>query len=204
MTKWSHRALGPRVDGVNVEEAVSITDNKLVITTSKVGDEYHTGMIGTQGKFETKYGYFETRVRFQTQVGHWSAFWLQSPLIYAESLDTSKYGAEIDIYEYIADEGIIRQAVHWGGYNENHQKDTNQSTELSVADGWHVIGLLWEEDKYTFIVDDIVVWERFTEISKINQYIILSMEVGPFGGNIANATLPDSVEFDYVRVYKKD
>lgn len=47
-TKWSHRSLGPRRDGVNVVEAVTLTgEGTLKITTSKVGNEYHTGMIGT-------------------------------------------------------------------------------------------------------------------------------------------------------------
>ena len=45
-------------------------------------------------------------------------------------------------------------------------------------------------------------WRADKGVSGAPQYIILSLEVGPWAGKIADAKLPDSVLFDYVRVYK--
>ncbi|MCF8335495.1 MAG: hypothetical protein K9H65_02725 [Bacteroidales bacterium] len=47
-------------------------------------------------------------------------------------------------------------------------------------------------------------WETDTAVSHRSEYIILSSEVGQWAGDISNASLPDTVFFDYVRVYKRD
>lgn len=40
---------------INVKDTVTLDgDGHLVLTTNRVGDEYHTAMIGTHGKFETR------------------------------------------------------------------------------------------------------------------------------------------------------
>ena len=39
---------------------------------------------------------------------------------------------------------------------------------------------------------------------KRSEYIILSLEVGKWAGDIAKATLPDNLYVDYVRVYQKN
>ena len=52
LARWDYRQLGPRRDAVNVKDTVTL-DGKghLVLTTKRSGAEYHTAMIGTQGKF---------------------------------------------------------------------------------------------------------------------------------------------------------
>ncbi|MEA3226894.1 MAG: glycoside hydrolase family 16 protein, partial [Planctomycetota bacterium] len=66
--KWGYRALGPRRDAINVKETVALDgDGYLVLTTERSGDKYHTAMIATQGKYEPTFGYFECRVKLQTQ-----------------------------------------------------------------------------------------------------------------------------------------
>jgi beta-glucanase (GH16 family) len=67
LEKWDYRGLGARRDAVNVKDAVSLDgEGHLVLTTKGVENEYHTAMIGTQGKFETTYGYFECCFKLQT------------------------------------------------------------------------------------------------------------------------------------------
>ena len=70
LDKWGYRSLGPRRDAINVKETVTL-DGKghLVLTTRRSGEEYHTAMIGTGGKYETAFGYFECRVKLQRQIG---------------------------------------------------------------------------------------------------------------------------------------
>jgi len=205
-TKWSHRGLGKRRDAINTRQAVSL-DGKghLLITTRKVGRKYHTGMIGTHGKFETALGYFETRVKFQTQIGHWSAFWLQSPTLGRKIGDPKTSGTEIDIFEYLVRYGDTHHTnLHWDGYGKHHKHAGSKHKNKSLRDGgWHVIGLEWTPDQYVFYLDGKAVWRTDKGVSHAEEYIILSLEVGRWAGDIAKARLPDSCTFDYVRVYKK-
>jgi beta-glucanase (GH16 family) len=205
MTKWGYRGLGKRKKGVNVKEAVRLDgQGHLVITTRRVGDAYHTGMIGTQGKFETAFGYFECRVKFQDQPGHWSAFWLQSPTYGKVIGDPKACGTEIDIYEYLVRYPDVHHInLHWDGYGSHHKSHGRKHKDASLPDGWHVIGLEWTPDAYAFFLDGKEVWRTDKAVSHVRQYIILSMEVADWGGDIRKAKLPDSCTFDYVRVYRK-
>jgi beta-glucanase (GH16 family) len=205
LTKWDYRGLGKRRLAVNTRDSVRL-DGKghLLMTTSKVGDEYHTAMLGTQGKFEAVFGYFECRVKFQKQPGHWSAFWLQTPTMAKIPGDPKQSGTEIDIIEYLAREGDLMQMnLHWDGYGKEHKHDGKKHKDASLAEGWHVIGLEWTPEDYCFFLDGKDVWRTPSAVSHVKEYIILSMEVDKWGGDISKATLPDSCEFDFVRVYQE-
>jgi beta-glucanase (GH16 family) len=196
---WEHRMPGPRRDGVNSPDAVSMTGaGGLVITTSQVGDEYHTGMIGTQNRFEAAFGYWEARMRLQDEEGHWSAFWLQSPTIG----DPATAGGEIDIMEYHSRWGDgVQFAYHWDGYGSDHKSRSKKVTSAGLADGFHTFGLLWTPTEYVFYVDGVEKWRSSEAVSHRPQYAILSLEVGTWAGSIQNAALPDDIEVDYVRWY---
>jgi len=204
-TKWVYRGLGPRKGGVNVKEAVRLDgEGHLVITTTKVGDKYHTGMIGTQGKFERAYGYWECRVKLQQSLGHWSAFWLQSPHLGKVVGDTKQSGTEIDIFEYLRKRGDkMQHTLHWDGYGKHHKSEGKVVDVPGLGTGWHTIGLEWTETHYAFFIDGKETWRTTKGVSGVPEYIILSLEVGKWAGDIAKATLPDSVWFDYVRVHKQ-
>jgi len=203
-TKWINRHLGPRRDAVNVKDAVSLNGKgHLIIETSKRGDEYHTGMIGTQEKFEHTFGYWECRLQFQKQVGHWSAFWLQSPTI-SKTGNPQKYGTEIDIIEYmVARSDTVIQNLHWDGYGEEHKTTGHHTYFPGLDEGFHTVALEWTPDEYIFYVDDRETWRTTKAVSHRPEYAILSLEVGPWAGDIANGNLPDSLIVDYVRVYDK-
>jgi beta-glucanase (GH16 family) len=203
-TKWSHRLPGPRRKAINAADAVSLDGNgNLIITTYKDSINYYTGMIGTQDKFESKYGYWECSMKLQTQTGQWSAFWLQSPL-YGEIIgDTGYSGTEIDIMEYVTIfNNIIEHALHWDGYDENQKVERYIQGIDGVREGFHTFGVEWKENEYIFYVDRIETWRTRKAISHTNQYIILSIEVDDWAGEISQAALPDSICVDYVRVYQ--
>lgn len=204
MKKWSYRGLGPRRDAINVKDTVNLNgEGQLILTTKKSGDQYHTAMIATHGKFEACFGYFECRVKFQTQIGHWSAFWLQSPKLH-EECEPSKCGTEIDIFEYLVkNKNVILFNLHWGGYGDHHKTTGSKYEMKKTKDGYHTIGLEWTPNYYTFFVDDKKAWTTDKAISRIKQYIILSLEVGEWAGDISQAKLPDNAYFDYIRVYQK-
>ena len=206
MTKWGYRGLGPRRDAINVKDTVTL-DGKghLVLTTKRSGSDYHTAMIGTQGKFETTFGYFECRVKLQEQLGHWSAFWLQSPSLGNPLGDPAKAGTEIDIFEYLRKDGDrVHHNLHWDGYSKQHHKHAGQTVTVEgLSTGWHTVGLLWTETEYVFYIDGEETWRSSEGVSHRDEYIILSLEVGKWALSIADAKLPDHFYVDYVRVYQK-
>ena len=206
-TKWGYRGLGKRRDGVNVKGAVSVNDGNLILTTTKVGEEFHTAMIGTQNLAEFTYGYFETRIKLQKKLGHWSAFWLQSPGLNGGINNPAKYGTEVDIYEFhhkmkTINIPHIEHAIHWNGYGEHH-KSIGEKTVNQEISGWHTFGLLWIKNEYIFYIDGKETWRVNFPISRRSLYMILSLEVGTWAGDIKKSTLPDSLLVDYVKVFQK-
>jgi len=206
MTKWGYRSLGPRRDAVNVKDTVTL-DGKghLVLTTRRAGDKIHTAMIGTQDTFQATFGYYECRAKLQDQVGHWSAFWLQTPTMGKEIGHPETSGTEIDIFEYMTKfgDGVVHN-LHWDGYDKAHHKSAGGRASVpGLSKGWHTFGLLWTEEEYVFYVDGKETWRSQKAVSKRSEYIILSLEVGKWAGDIADAALPDSFTVDYVRVYQK-
>jgi beta-glucanase (GH16 family) len=134
--KWSHYRPGPRRDALNTAEAVTLDGRgHLVITTSRsrIADaggqpieQIRTGMISTEHIFQTTYGYFEARMQFQTQVGHWSAFWLQTPTMSNPIGDPATAGVEIDIMEYLRNGDYADKAqhtIHWDVRTPQQQRD---------------------------------------------------------------------------------
>ena len=203
--KWDYRGLGPRRDAINVKDCVALDgEGHLVLTTKRAGGEYHTAMIDTAGKFEPLFGYFECRVKMQKQPGHWSAFWLQSPSMGQFIGRPQKGGAEIDIFEYLTKFGDRTQhALHWDGYGPDLKSATAMADVPGLSDGWHTVGFLWTPQEYVFSVDGRETWRTDKAVSHRAEYIILSLEVGPWGGKIAEAKLPDQFLVDYVRVYQR-
>jgi hypothetical protein len=209
--KWKHRYPGPRKDGVNDASAVTLDGTgHLLITCSRKDDKILTGMICTDGLFAARYGYFEARVKFQTQEGWWPGFWLMGNRVgdpdrgKAVANNTEHNGTEVDIFEYLRIRGDqIQHALHWNGYGPNHKSVGHHPSAANLTSGFHTVGCEWTPEKYVFYVDGSKTWETTSAISGVEQYIILSGEVSSWPGNIQRASLPDSVVFDYVRVWQK-
>jgi len=207
-TKWDYRGLGKRREAVNVRDTVRLDgEGHLVLTTKRVGDEIHTAMIGTQGKYETAFGYFECRVKMQGTHGHWSAFWLQSLTLGAKIGDLEESGAEIDIYEcFLSRNGWVSHNVHWDGYEDDHKHaGSGRKNVENLLDGYHTFGLEWTPNEYVFYIDGQESWRTSEGVSLAKEYIILSLEVGPKEARIVrkDPNFEDSIWIDYVRVFQK-
>jgi beta-glucanase (GH16 family) len=223
-TKWIHRAPGPRNDGFNTQNAVSVGGGLLTIKTYSEAGTNFTGMIATQTRFEQTYGYFEARARFHTTSGQWGAFWLQSPTIGFPVGDPEHAGVEMDIFEHRARDpfdGLVdpkadtadrsHQALVWNGYGRDSKSKANLTPPLPglANDTWHTFGLSWGTNGYGFYYDDHLVWSETSPVSRRSQYIILSSEVwhafaGPIppGGYGSLATSTTDMQIDYIRVYQ--
>ncbi|WP_309398986.1 family 16 glycosylhydrolase [Cerasicoccus maritimus] len=187
-----------------------VENGNLVIRSIYQDDLYTSGCVTTSKTFtnklfEQQYGYFEARVRVAQDDGMWSAFWLMPQDIYGFD-GTGRDGAEIDIMEspHLEDRGFIQHAIHFDGYHAYEQEMAAQISIPDLNDGdYHVYGLWWTPEKYTFYVDGVKTWEVTDPkwISQVQSYVLLSVEIAPWGGDIRNANLPAYTYYDYVRVY---
>src|SRR5262249_30946468 len=179
---------GARRDAVNTASAVSVGGGNLTITTYTSGGTNYTGFIGTQGKFQATYGYYEARIKFQDAPGMWSAFWLQSPTMGNPVGNPAAAGTEIDVVEHrsrdSAGTDISNKAVsnlHWDGYGADHKSVgsglvTNPST-ASLQGNFHTYGLLWTPTGYSFYIDDVLRWSTTQAVSRRSEFLYLSSEV---------------------------
>lgn len=206
-SKWNYRAVGKRAQAFMTKNAV-VLDGKghLVIQVTRSGDSIKAGMISTENLFAVQYGYFECRARLTTTKGAFPAFWLQSPRISDESLNTEKSGAEIDIFEYFphAKKDSVAHTLHYGGYGPQHRVAGPVWGALrKTADSFHTFGLEWTPASYRTFVDGNETFSGRQLISAIPEFIVLSVEVNTAAaGPLDVRNLPDSFIVDYVRVYQ--
>lgn len=158
-------------------------------------------------KFMHKYGYYEIRCKLPTQEGWWAAFWLQSPVIGC-CPDPRIAGVEVDIMENFTRDGIISHNNHWNGYGADWSHIGSGPRQLEkTADDFHVFGLDWSPDGYTYYVDGKESWHVDGPVSDREQFILISTEcMGYRRGNspderLKKAVLPDYFIVDYVRVF---
>gem|GEM_PF-614718 len=203
--KWNFRAEGTVRALATVSRRTIKLDGRGQVAISVIKDDdgkYYVGQLGTQGLFETTYGYLECRARMNSQVGPHVAFWLQSPDM-GQGGEPAVNGAEIDIFEYHRrTPGLIYHTVHWGGYGQNHRQEGAEIPVAGIETGFHTFGLEWTPDEYIFYIDGKETWRTRTAVSRRPQYLILSTELTGWGGDPARGQFPDEVVFDYVRVYK--
>jgi hypothetical protein len=203
-TRWAVRGVGPRGVGFITADAIELKNGKLIIKAFMENDSLKISAVGTQGRFDTTYGYFECRAQLPKTTGNWAAFWIQSPGI-ASGEDPGQFGVEIDIFEYFKSQGgdFVSHNLHWA-YGPN-QKSTGAflSKVEGIGEGFHKFAVEWTPEKYAFFIDGIKYYEIKEAISHIDEYMILSFEPAHSLEDLKNATLPDSFIVDYVKVYKK-
>jgi beta-glucanase (GH16 family) len=201
-SRWVYRPDAKRRDGWWDRKAVTLDGRgHLVIETIKEGDAYIDGCVTTQGRFEHAFGFYVARIQLQRQPGHWSAFWITGPGV-ASVGDGARDGAEIDIMEKPWLDDRVQHTFHWDGYGKDHQTQEKVARVPGVMDGFHTFGLWWKPDEYVFFVDGNETWRsKAGGVCQVPEYMLLSDEVGAWGGDIAKASLPDRFLVDYVRVY---
>jgi beta-glucanase (GH16 family) len=211
---WDYRLSGPRRDAVNTPDAVHLDgEGHLEIDTWTEGDTHYTGMIGTQDRFEQRYGYFEARIDFDGSPGMWSAFWLQSPTMGQMIGDPAHAGVEMDIVEHdlfasVPTGPYWHGALHWDGYGSSHKAADKALVVPDIADGFHTFGLEWTPDALRFYYDDRLMWNAPKVISQVPEFMILSSEVMnsflseiPEGGYGDRSESTTRMRVDWVHVY---
>ncbi len=203
--KWNYRAENTIRNYATVSRNTIVLDGQghvVISVTKDINGTYYVGELGTQGIFETTYGYFECRAKMNSQLGPHVAFWLQSPTM-SNVGDPAINGTEIDVFEYHRKTPTsLYHNLHWNGYGTNHQTIGTQFVWSGIDNGYHTFGLLWTSTTYTFYVDGVQTWQTTTAVSQRSEYMILSTELTGWGGTFISSTFPDNFTVDYVRVYK--
>jgi endo-1,3-1,4-beta-glycanase ExoK len=218
-TKWDYWLLGSRRDAVNTQSAVSVNGSNLVITTYTSAGTHYTGMIATDGTFRSRYGYWESSIKWGDTNGMWSAFWMQSPTMGANLNDPAVSGSEIDIAEHRFVDGSnnnianqVQVNIHWNGYGSSGQSSGSGNVGSGLSSGFHTHGILWTANSYSVSIDGSQVYNGGSSpVSHSTEWAILSSEVDdtsttwagliPAAGYGPLGTSTTKLTVDYVRYY---
>lgn len=195
-----------RIVSPQLQTGYNFMDQPVVPT--KFGGDHLQWNIGKlhENKYVKRYGYFECRCRLQQTSGWWSAFWMQSPMIGA-SLDPALSGTELDIMESFCPGDVAPHNAITGGYGLDMRNTHAGGRKGLDVKEWHLFGLLWTPESYTFYIDgeeDGVVTDH---ISHIPEFLLITTEVKGYRHENHQAipeakdSIGDTFLVDYVRVF---
>lgn len=202
--------------------AVSVRDGVLhLIAYSDSSGITKSGIVNTQGKRETTYGYYEARLRPSQSPGNWCSFWLNSPTIGVPIGDPGTAGVEIDVIEHRFENrdhydlsNYTYMNLNWDGFTTDWKNDgrlTMLPGNGPIQNTWRTYAVLWTETGYVFYVDGVPLWKSSAAISNRSEYLVLSCEAQnnswagwiPPGGYGTRETSTTGLQVDWVRVWQK-
>ena len=196
----------------------TVANGLLTITArqeSVGGKNFTSARIRTLGKGDWTYGRFEIRARLPRGQGLWPAIWmLPSDNVYGGWAASG----EIDITELVGHEPArVHGTLHYGGEAPANTSsgDWYQLDSGTFADDFHVFALEWEDGEIRWYVDGDH-YQTQTQWSSSNGaypapfdqefHLLLNVAVGgnwPGNPDLTTA-FPQTMEVDYVRVYRRD
>lgn len=193
-------------------ENVTVQNGFLLITAQEEsfeGSAYTSARLLTKGKFDQRYGRFETRIRLPWGQGIWPAFWMLGA-----DIDNNPWPAagEIDIMEFRGQEPTtIIGSVHGPGYSggEAISKEFTLTNDRFDT-GFHIFGIEWGPDFVNYYVDDVL-YNQITPADVTGEwvfdkpfFILMNVAVGGtfVGAPNSETVFPQTMLVDYVRVYQ--
>lgn len=194
-------------------ENVYVSNGTLKISAkyeSKGGKNYTSGRIKTAGKVEVGNGYVVARIKLPSVTGIWPAFWMLGT-----NGQTWPMCGEIDIMESINTNQYPYATMHWttaaAPTTDHYQSTPSYANTFPNFDKtqWHTYGVYRTDDKIRVFYDGRLIgtytYTTGMEELKDNYYMLLNVAVG---GNLtgnrnpSQASLPATMEVDYVRYYQ--
>jgi beta-glucanase (GH16 family) len=226
LTKWDGDTIIRRGSYWN-NSLATVSDGSLHIATKYYPDGlngngkpgWYTSGIDTRRSYEQQYGYFECRCILPKGTGLWSAFWMFCSGVGKLDHD-GELGAEIDIYEspYYHLEGVdgnsVASNIHINGYGEEHRTKSvchSRVTANNPYEEFNTYGLEWNEKGYIFYINGVEAGRTRFGVSKVPEWMILSVEVDGANGEPADGwsgaavdaeNPPTDFVVDYVRAYQ--
>ena len=202
-------------------ENVAIKDGKLVLTAKKETREtgwdgsspnlpksldYTSGVITSRDKFESGYGVYEARLKLPKGKGYFPAFWLKSHRMEGEAPPPPP---EIDIMENLGHETTrTYHTYHYFGADKKAMHSPgNVKGDVDYSADFHTFTVEWSPTTIRWFIDGVESRKAFTQpefIWKDKMFIVLNVAVGSgwSGPPNENTQFPQSMEVDYVRVWK--
>ena len=160
------------------------------------------GHVGTQGRFQYRYGVAAARIKFQEARGQHGAFWMQAPV--------PDDGAEIDVIEWLGtgSQGLVNGVWDYAGGVQTRVAGGAVADQASYGSDWtssyHVFSVEWTPTEYVFRIDGKEALRTSAGVSQTEEYLILSLLVSNFESlRITPAELPQTMSVDWVRVWQK-
>lgn len=188
---------------------VSVANGNLVLRVDKHDfNTMYCGSVNSNNKYETKFGYFETRVKIAEAVkGTHTAFWFQGDN--QGNIDNSgRDGAEIDVFESAWLQDYTKAVLHIDGYGTSAKANTVQYTTPGMHTGYHTFGFYWTPEFMKIYYDGVlkVTYSDPKWVVQADEYVWLSDGAsfgltGDYFTKLAVGTLTNAY-FDYVRVWK--
>jgi beta-glucanase (GH16 family) len=157
-------------------------------------------------------------VKFDKNTGAHGSFWIQSTQANRPDYGPAEDGAEIDVIEYFGkafNQGDVYSFIHY------FAKGATKSTKVPAGpltsarplmankdewgDRYHVFSVEWTPTAYVFRIDGRTTLRLTSGVSRVPEFLILSMLSSGWELERMNrATLPNSTEVDWVRVWTKE
>jgi beta-glucanase (GH16 family) len=160
------------------------------------------GHVGTQGRFQYRYGVAAARIRFQEARGQHGAFWMQAPVV--------ESGNEIDVIEWFGagSSGLSSGVWSYAGGTQTKVAEARIGDGAAYGSDWtgsyHVFSVEWTPTEYVFRIDGRETLRTSAGVSQTEEYLILSLLVSNFESlRITPEELPQTMSVDWVRVWQQ-
>lgn len=224
-TKWIYDTEGNEAGWGNKEaqfyttaktENANVKNGILHITALKEkveGKEYSSARLVS--KEDWKYAKVEVSAKLPAGRGTWPAIWMM-PGDWSFNDGNWPFIGEIDIMEHV---GHNIGTVHASAHSQDYQwqigtQKTGTIFVPDVTEKFHLYTLEWTPDYLKAFVDDSLYFEYQNEFLGETKwpydkpfYLILNLAIGGHWGSVKGIdeeAFPQTLEIDYVRIYKKD
>jgi len=208
---WGNNELQYYTDDI---KNASVANDKLTITAIREevgGRQYSSARVISKGKGDFLYGRFEIKAKLPTGKGTWPAIWM---------LPTDwEYGGwpksgEIDIMEHVGfDQNTVHITVHTEAFNHSIGTQVGKSKVISTASTeFHLYRVDWTPYAIRGYIDDVQIFQFINQgkgyaswpFDKRFHFLLNIAVGGNWGGaqGVDTDIWPQSMEVDYVRVYK--
>lgn len=189
-------------------------DQGLVIQATYNDGIVKSARLNTKDNFFFTYGKIEVTAKIPSGRGTWPAIWMMpnNPL----------YGhwpnsGEIDIMEHTANNlDRLFFCLHTEKYNHKKPKEQYYTADLfpGITEDFHTFGLLWEEQRIVYYLDDIEVavytrGEHGKDPShkgwpfNYDYYLILNLAIGgTFGGTVDYTSFPQQFIIKDIKIFQ--
>lgn len=165
---------------------------------------YTSSRLKTQKKFSFKYGRVEIRAKLPSSQGTWPAVWMLGSNV--DSVSWPSCG-EIDIIEQFSDKSKNFSTAHWRDTNGKPADYGNSISSSNLTSEFNNYVLDWSPNNIIAYLNGVEYYRmNLLESMPFNKefFIIMNLAMGGSkgAGEIETNFEEDTLEIDYIRVYK--